>query len=113
MTRYNLQDARKYISKALIRLNRARSLNISLLDLEYADLMGWDFIKAHLYDKTLNYNFDSMLNEFIFTREDTMTNLDIQAGIKDKNLDDEAKTIVRIAYIIWREWKETRNTNGD
>ena len=40
MAKYDLQDARKYISKAVIRLNKARSLNIALLDLEHADLMG-------------------------------------------------------------------------
>lgn len=40
MARYDLQDARKYISKAIIRLNKARDLNIALLDLEHADLMG-------------------------------------------------------------------------
>ena len=40
MARQDLQDARKYISKAVIRLNKARGLNIALLDLEHADLMG-------------------------------------------------------------------------
>lgn len=40
MARYDLQDARKYISKAIIKLNKARSLNIALLDLEHADLMS-------------------------------------------------------------------------
>lgn len=40
MARYDLQDARKYISKAIIRLNKARGLNIALLDLEHAYLMG-------------------------------------------------------------------------
>lgn len=40
MARYDLQDARKYISKAIIRLNKARGLNIALLDLEHADLMS-------------------------------------------------------------------------
>ena len=39
MARYDLQDARKYISKAIIKLNKARGLNIALLDLEHADLM--------------------------------------------------------------------------
>ena len=38
MARYDLQDARKYISKAIIRLNKVRCLNIALLDLEYTDL---------------------------------------------------------------------------
>lgn len=113
MQRYSLQEARKYISRAITRLNKARGLHIVLFDLEYADLMGWDFIKAHLYDKTLNYKFDSMLNEFIFTREDTMTNLDTQANLKDKNLDTETKTILRVAYTIWRDWKETRNADVD
>lgn len=118
MQRYSLQEARKYISRALTRLNRARGLNIVLFDLEHTDLMGWNFIKAHLYDKTLNYKFDAMLNEFIFTREDAMTVLamtvlDTQANIKNKNLDDETKTIIRIAYTIWRDWKETRNADVD
>ena len=111
MARYDLQDARKYISKAVIRLNKARSLNIALLDLEHADLMGWNFIKAHLYDKTLKYKFDSMLNEIIFTRKDTMSGLDKEAGISDKDLDADTKAVIRIAYIIWRDWKETRNDN--
>ena len=113
MAKYNLQDARKYISKAIIRLNKARNLNIALLDLEYTDLMGWDFIKVHLYDKTLNYKFDSMLNEIIFTGKDTMSNLDKSAGINDKELDVDTKAIIRIAYTIWRDWKETRNDNVD
>lgn len=113
MERYSLQDARKYISRALIRLNKARGLNIVLLDLEYADLLGWDFIKAHLYDKTLNYKFDSMLNEFIFTREDTMSNLDKAAGISEKNLDIDARIIIRVAYTAWKDWKETRNADVD
>ena len=100
MARYNLQDARKYISKAIIRLNKARNLNIALLDLENAKLMGYDFIKVYLYDKTLNYKFDSMLNEIIFTRDGIMSNLDKAAGIYEKELDDNTKTIIRIAYTI-------------
>ena len=108
MARYDLQDARKYISKAIIRLNKARNLNIALLDLERTDLMDWDFIKVHLYDKTLNYKFYSTLNEIIFNGKDAMSNLDKFAGISDKKLDDDTKTIIRIAYIIWRDWKETR-----
>ena len=113
MARHDLQDAKKYISKAIIRLNKVRGLNIALLDLEHADLMGWDFIKVHLYDKTLNYKFDSMLNEIIFTGKDTMSNLDKSAGINDKKLDADTKAIIRIAYIIWEDWKETRNGNVD
>ena len=113
MARYNLQDARKYISKAIIRLNKARGLNIALLDLENTKLMGYDFIKVYLYDKTLQYKFDSMLNEIIFTGKDTMSSLDNEAGISDKNLDADTKTIIRIAYTIWRDWKETRNGNVD
>ena len=113
MARYDLQDARKYISKAIIRLNKARNLNIALLDLEYAELIGWDFIKANLYDKTLQYKFDSMLNEIIFTGKDTMSSLDNEAGISGKELDADTKIIIRIAYIIWRDWKESRNDNVD
>ena len=109
MARYDLQEARKYISRALRRLNKARNLNIALLNLEYTELIGWDFIKASLYDKTLNYKFDSMLNEIIFTKKDTMSGLDKDAGISDKDLDADAKAIIRIAYIIWEDWKETRN----
>ena len=111
MTRYDLQDARKYVSRALRRLNKARNLNIALLDLEHTDLMGWDFIKVHLYDKALNYKFDSMLNEIIFTGKGTMSSLDKAAGIYEKELDDDTKAIIRIAYTIWRDWKETRNAN--
>ena len=40
MARHDLQDAKKYISKAITKLNKARGLNIALLDLEHADLMG-------------------------------------------------------------------------
>ena len=113
MARYDLQDARKYISKAIIKLNKARNLNIALLNLEYTELIGWDFIKASLYDKTLNYKFVSVLNEIIFNRKDTMSSLDNLAGISEKELDDDTKTIIRIAYTIWRDWKETRNGNVD
>ena len=111
MARYDLQEARKYISRALRRLNKARNLNITLLNLEYTELIGWDFIKASLYDKTLNYKFDSTLNEIIFTRDGTMSNLDKAAGIYEKELNDYDKAIIRIAYTIWRDWKETRNAN--
>ena len=52
-----------------------------------------------------------MLNEIIFTEEDTMSSLDSLAGISEKELDDDTKTIIRIAYTIWRDWKETRNDN--
>ena len=100
MARYDLQDARKYISKAIIRLNKARNLNIALLDLENAKLMGYDFIKVYLYDKTLQYKFDSRLNEIIFTGKDTMSSLDNEAGISNKNLGADTKIIIRIAYII-------------
>lgn len=113
MTRYPLQDARRYIVQAFMRLNKARGLNLALLDLEYADLMGWDFIKAHMYDKTLKYKFDVMLNEFIFTREDTMTNLDIAAKIKGKDLNERERIILRVAYTIWKDWKESRNDEVD
>ncbi len=113
MARYSLQDARRYIVQAFMRLNKARGLNLALLDLEYADLMGWDFIKAHMYDKTTQTKFDSMLNEFIFTREDTMTNLDTQAKILGKNLNERERIILRVAYTIWRDWKETRNVDVD
>ena len=100
MARYDLQDARKYISKAIIRLNKARNLNIALLDLEYTDVMGYDFIKVYLYDKTLRHKFDSALNEIIFTGKDTMSNLDNKAGISGKELDADTKVIIRIAYTI-------------
>lgn len=40
MARYDLQEARKYISRALRRLNKARNLNIALLNLEYTELIG-------------------------------------------------------------------------
>ena len=73
--------------------------------------MGYDFIKVYLYDKTLQYKFDSMLNEIIFTGKDTMSSLDNAAGISGKELDADTKTIIRIAYTIWRDWKETRNDN--
>ena len=113
MARYNSQDVIKYISKAIARLNKARGLNIVLLNLESTVLIGYNFINAHLYDKTLQHKFGSMLNKIIFTEEDTMSNLDKEAGISDKELDDDTKTIIRIAYIIWEDWKETRNDNVD
>jgi hypothetical protein len=53
-----------------------------------------------MYDKTTHTKFDSMLNEFIFTREDTMTNLDTQAKILGKNLNEREKIILRVAYTI-------------
>lgn len=109
MARYDLQDARKYISKAIIRLNKARGLNIALLDLEYTDLIGHDFIKVHLYDKNLNHKFVSVLNEIIFNRKDTMSSLDNLAGISKKELDDDTKAIIRIAYTIWRDWRRLAN----
>ena len=108
MARHKLQDMIKYISEAITRLNKARGLNIVLLNLESTVLMGYCFINVHLYDKTLNYKFDSMLNEIIFTEEDTMSSLDKEAGINDKDLDANTKAIIRIAYTIWRDWKETR-----
>ena len=109
MARYDLQEARKYISRALRRLNKVRNLNITLLNLEYTELFSWDFIKASLYDKTLNYKFDSLLNEIIFTRDGIMSNLDKAAGISEKELDDDTKAIIRIAYTIWRDWRRLDN----
>ena len=80
MQRYSLQEARRYISKALIKLKKVLGLNLALLNLEYTDLMGWDFIKAHMYDKTTKTKFDSMFNEFMFfTRDDCMQRLDAEA----------------------------------
>lgn len=54
-----------------------------------------------------------MLNEIIFTRKDTMSGLDKEAGISDKNLDADTKAVIRIAYIIWEDWKGIRNDNMD
>ncbi len=105
----DLQYARKYVSKALSHLNRARGLNIALLDLDYKKLFGWDFIEVKLYDKTLNYKFVSMINEIIFTGDDTMSTLDKIANIDGKDLDDDTKAIIRIAYNIWKDWKMTRD----
>ena len=109
MSRYPLSDARKYVVQAFIRLNKVRGLDLALLNIEYTDLMGWDFIKAHMWDKTLQYQFDVMLNEFIFTREDAMTNLDTAAKILGKSLPENEKIILRVAYTIWRDWKTSRN----
>ena len=100
MQRYSLQEARKYISKALIKLNKIHGLDLGLLYLEYADLMGYDFIKVCLFDKALKHEFDSMLNEFMFTRDDCMQRLDAEAKIDAKKLGYEAKTILRVAYTI-------------
>ena len=100
MQRYSLQEARKYISKALIKLNKVRGLDLGLLYLEYTDLMGYDFIKVCLFDKTLKHEFHSMLNEFMFTRDDCMQRLDAEAKIDVKKLSYEAKTILRVAYTI-------------
>ena len=41
-----------------------------------------------------------MLNEIIFTGKDTMSGLDKEAGISDKDLDADTKAVIRIAYII-------------
>ena len=111
--RYPISEARRYIVQAFMRLNKARNLDLALLDLQYTDLLGWDFIKAYMWDKTLKYKFEVMLNEFIFTREDAMTNLDTQAGILGKNLTEREKIILRVAYTIWKDWKETRNVEVD
>ena len=54
-----------------------------------------------------------MLNEIIFTRKDTMSGLDKEARISDKNLDADTKAVIRIAYIIWEDWKGIRNDNMD
>ena len=105
MKRYPLQDARRYIMQAFMKLNKVRGLNLALLDLEYADLMGWDFIKAHMWDKTLNTKFDVMLNEFIFIgHEYAMTKLDTEAKIIGKNLSNRDIIILRCAYTIYRDW---------
>ena len=113
MARYPLQDARRYIVQAFMRLNKVHNLQLALLDLEYADLMGWDFIKAKMWDKKYKQKFDVMLNEFIFTREDTMTNLDTQAKIIGKNLTEREKIILRVAYTIWKDWISTGSSNYD
>ena len=110
--RYPMSDARRYIVQAFMRLNKARGLNLALLDLEYTDLMGWDFIKAHMYDKTLHTKFDVMLNEFIFKGHDgAMTNLDTNAGILDKldKLSERDLIIIRCAYMIWRDYSTQKN----
>ena len=99
--RYPLQDARRYIVQAFMRLNKARKINIALLDLEYTDLLGFDFIRAKMCDKTLNYKFEVMLNEFIFKgHEYAMTKLDTDAHILGKNLSDREVIILRCAYTI-------------
>lgn len=110
MERYPLQDARRYIMQAFMRLNKARGLHLALLDLEYADLMGWDFIRAHMWDKTLNTKFDVMLNEFIFKgHEKAMTVLDTKAGILGKDLKERDLIILRIAWTILRDYTTAKN----
>ena len=42
-----------------------------------------------------------------------MTNLDTQAKILGKNLNERERIILRVAYTIWRDWKETRNVDVD
>lgn len=113
MTRYPLPDARRYIVQAFMRLNKAQNLNLALIDLEYADLMGWDFIKATMWDKKYNQKFEVMLNEFIFTREDTMSKLDAEAKIAGKNLTEREKIILRVAYTIWKDWILTGSSSYD
>jgi len=113
MKRYPLQNARKYIVKAFTRLNKVRGLDLALLNIEYADLMGWDFIKVHMLDKILRHGFEVMLNELIFTKEDAMTNLDAEAKILGKALPEDERIILRIAYTIWKDWKESKNDEVD
>jgi hypothetical protein len=42
-----------------------------------------------------------------------MTTLDTEAKILGKNLNEREKIILRVAYTIWRDWKETRNATVD
>lgn len=109
MARYPIQDARRYIVQAFMRLNKIRKINLSLIDLHYSDLHGWNFIKATMYDKDSKIKFDSMLNEFIFNHDEAMSSLDSMAGIKGKNLNKREITILRIAYTIWLDWNKAKN----
>ena len=103
MARYPIAEARRHVIQAIRKLNSKRGLELGLISLEYTDLLGWNFIKVHLYEGNTNEKFDSMLNEFIFTRDDAMTKLDTAAGILGKNLTEEQIILLRVAYIILRD----------
>ena len=107
--RYSLQKAREYVLKALTKLNKARDLNITLLDLDYTNVMDYyEYISALLYDKNSRHKFIGVLAEQLFTTtwSAQLAVIDIAAKIEGKNLDDESKTILRVAYVIWNAWKE-------
>ena len=103
--RFPLDEARRYIMQAFMKVNKYRKANLALLDLEYTDLMGFDFIKAQMYDKDSKLKFSVMLNEFIFKgHEYAMTKLDTEAKIIGKNLSDRDIIILRCAYTICKDW---------
>jgi hypothetical protein len=98
--RYSLQKAKEYILKALIKLNKVHGLNITLLDLDYVDYS--EYLFAWPYDQNVKYKFIGALAESLFTATGNaqLADIDAPAKIESKNLDDESKTILRVAYVI-------------
>ena len=106
--RYSLQKAREYILKALTKLNKVYNLNIILLDLQYMSVMDYEYISALLDDKNSKRKFIDVLAEQLFTTTGStqLAVIDAAAKIEGKNLDDETKITLRVAYAIWDAWKE-------
>ena len=104
--RYSLQKAREYILKALMKLNKARNLNITILELSH--MSYYKYIYTLLQDKNSKRKFICTLAESLFTATGNtpLVDIDATAKIEGKNLDNETKTILRVAYVIWNAWKE-------
>ena len=110
--RYSLQKAREYILKALMKLNKARNLNIAILELSH--MSHYEYIFALLQDRNSKHKFICTLAESLFTATGNtqLVDIDAAAKIEGKNLDNETKTILRVAYVIWNAWKKKiRNAN--
>ena len=113
MDRYSLQKARRYVVHAFTKLNKMRGSDLALLNLEYTDMMGLDFIKASMWDKASQSGFSALLNENIFTEKSAMTVLDTNVGILGKNFSAEERITLRTAYVIWKSWKDAGGEDVD
>ena len=108
--RYSLQKAREYILKALMKLNKVHNLNITILELSH--MSYYKYIYTLLQDRNSKHKFICPLAESLFTATgntqlvDIVVDIDAAAKIEGKNLDNETKTILRVAYVIWNVWKE-------
>ena len=106
----------RYLVQAMMYLNKNRGLHLAILDINKGDLMGYNMVDLTMWDKTLKYKFTVRIYEDCFNIESTTVavwRIERRAHMASKAMKDRQRIILRLAYCMWKDWKDSREEDID